>query len=126
MYLRILLFLMVLSVNHIIYSLSIHYLFIIYSFFFLHLIYNMEETKPKRTLSPEALQKLQLARKKALEAKRQNKEITKFEKEQIRQENNRNNNNMKIICINICIFIRTICINICICIRIICINISTN
>ena len=46
----------------------------------------MEETKPKRTLSPEALQKLQLARKKALEAKRQNKEITKFEKEQIRQE----------------------------------------
>jgi hypothetical protein len=46
----------------------------------------MEETKPKRTLSPEALQKLQLARKKALEAKRQNKEITKFEKEQIKQE----------------------------------------
>ena len=44
------------------------------------------EEKPKRTLSPEALQKLQLARKKALEAKRQNKEITKFEKEQIRQE----------------------------------------
>ena len=37
------------------------------------------EEKPKRTLSPEALQKLQLARKKALEAKRQNKEITKFE-----------------------------------------------
>ena len=44
------------------------------------------EEKPKRTLSPEALQKLQLARKKALEAKRQNKEITKFEKEQIKQE----------------------------------------
>jgi hypothetical protein len=46
----------------------------------------MEETKPKRTLSPEALQKLQLARKKTLEAKRQNKEIIKFEKEQIRQK----------------------------------------
>ncbi len=46
----------------------------------------MEETKPKWTLSPEALQKLQFAREKALEAKRQNKEITNFEKEQIKRE----------------------------------------
>ena len=39
------------------------------------------EGKPKRVLSPEALQKLQFARKKALEAKKQNKEITQFEKQ---------------------------------------------
>ena len=44
------------------------------------------EEKPKRTLSPEALKKLQLAREKALEAKRQNKEITKYEKETSRKE----------------------------------------
>jgi hypothetical protein len=36
--------------------------------------------KPKRILSPEALEKLQLARKKALEAKQQTKEITKKSK----------------------------------------------
>ena len=44
----------------------------------------MEETKPKRVLSPEALEKLAIARKKALEAKKQDKEITKYEKEQAR------------------------------------------
>ena len=37
-------------------------------------------------MSPEALKKLQLAREKALEAKRQNKEITKYEKETSRKE----------------------------------------
>ena len=45
--------------------------------------------KPKRTLSPEALQKLKLAREKALEAKRKDKEISKYEKEQKRQEKNK-------------------------------------
>ena len=40
------------------------------------------ETKTRRVLSPEALEKLQLARVKALEAKKQNKEITKYEKDQ--------------------------------------------
>ena len=44
------------------------------------------EEKPKRTLSPEALEKLKLARKKALEVKKQNKEITKYEKDQMKQE----------------------------------------
>lgn len=42
----------------------------------------METEKPKRQLSPEALEKLKYAREKALEAKRQSKLITKFEKEQ--------------------------------------------
>ena len=49
----------------------------------------MEQTKPKRTLSPEALEKLKLAREKALEAKRKDKEISKYEKEQKRQEKNK-------------------------------------
>ena len=44
------------------------------------------EGKPKRVLSPEALQKLQFARKKALEAKKQNKEITQFEKQELKKE----------------------------------------
>ena len=43
------------------------------------------ETKQRRVLSPEALEKLQLAKVKALEAKKQNKEITKYEKEEIRK-----------------------------------------
>ena len=44
----------------------------------------MEEVKakPKRVLSPEALAKLQTARKAALEAKRKNKTITDFKKEE--------------------------------------------
>jgi hypothetical protein len=42
------------------------------------------EGKPKRILSPEALEKIQLARKKALEAKQRTKEITIYQKEQER------------------------------------------
>ena len=40
------------------------------------------ETKARKELLPEALEKLGLARQKALPAKAQNKEITKYEKEQ--------------------------------------------
>ena len=45
----------------------------------------METEKPKRILSTEALEKLKYAREKALEAKRQNKLINKFEKDQKRE-----------------------------------------
>ena len=46
----------------------------------------METEKPKRQLSPKALEKLKYARIKAAEAKLKEKEISKFEKEQKRQK----------------------------------------
>ena len=47
----------------------------------------MENEKPKRILSPEALEKLKYAREKALEAKRQNKQITNLRKNKKEKEN---------------------------------------
>ena len=44
----------------------------------------MEDVKPKRILSPETLEKLKFARVKAAEAKKQNKLITNYEKEEKR------------------------------------------
>ena len=45
-----------------------------------------QNTKPKRILTPEQLQKLANSRAKANEARRKNHEIKQFEKEKIKQE----------------------------------------
>ena len=46
----------------------------------------MDETKPKRILTPEALEKLAKAREKANETRRKKYEIRKFEMEQAKKE----------------------------------------